>query len=146
MASTLDRTGESCMRIVLSAATLLALMLAGCSGLRGPRCGSDDVVLQELIYFGAQTPHDQVEDEDWADFLAVTVTPRFPDGLSVWPAAGQWRSSSGQIVQEPSRVLSLVHPPGSSVDAAIEEIVQAYKSRFEQEAVLRVTSHACMSL
>lgn len=95
---------------------------------------------------GADKPAGQVTPQEWADFLADTVTPRFPAGLTTWQASGQWRSETGSLVREPSYVLSLVHPPGEGSEAAIGEIVVAYKRRFEQEAVLRVRSDACMSL
>lgn len=35
-----------------------------------------------------------VSDEDWRAFLAAEVTPRFPDGLTVIDAAGQWRDGA----------------------------------------------------
>jgi len=102
--------------------------------------------VQELVYFGTQTPTGGVSRDDWADFLATAVTPRFPAGLSTWQATGQWRSVTGELVHEPSYVLSLVHPGEEASDAAVAGIVAEYKHRFAQEAVLRVQSPVCMSL
>ena len=99
-----------------------------------------------MLYFGTQKPVGRVTPEDWAQFLSETVTPRFPEGLTAWRASGQWRSASGSIVQESSYVLSLVHPDSPSAEKAIQEMLASYKSQFQQEAVLRVKSHACMSL
>ena len=39
-------------------------------------------------------------DAAWDAFLADTVTPRFPDGLTVLDARGQWRDSEGLIGKE----------------------------------------------
>ena len=68
------------------------------------------------------------------------ITPRFPDGLTVLKGFGQFRESSGQIVQESSFVLILLYPRETLRDSSgkIEEIRALYKERFEQESVLRV--------
>jgi hypothetical protein len=130
-----------------TAVILLSAAIASCSAIRPKSClPSQRAAVQELLYFGTEKPSERVTAEDWSDFLAGTVTPRFPEGLTAWQASGQWRSASGGIVQEPSYVLSLVHPANSASEAAIREIVDAYKSRFEQEAVLRVSSDVCMAL
>lgn len=97
----------------------------------------------ELLYFGATGPGGQVSEQEWQAFLADTVTPRFPDGLSVWSASGQWRSSSMEINREDSRILNIVHPGGPSQDRSFQEIVSAYKLRFRQESVLRVQTPVC---
>jgi hypothetical protein len=102
--------------------------------------------VQELLYFGTETPSGHVTPEAWAQFLSETVTPRFPEGLSTWQASGQWRSASGKIIREPSYVLSLVHPEDDRPNEAVQEIIASYKTRFQQEAVLRVTSVVCKSL
>ncbi|MFT3957079.1 MAG: DUF3574 domain-containing protein [Piscinibacter sp.] len=123
----------------------LGATLAGCAG--APLCGSgQSAAVQDLIYFGTDTPAGAVSAQAWAEFLSETVTPRFPDGLSVWPASGQWRSSAGAVIREPSYVLSLVHSGNQASELAVLELIQSYKARFQQEAVLRVRSAACMSL
>jgi hypothetical protein len=50
------------------------------------------------------------------------------------------------IVHETSYVLSLVHPDNPASDAAVVEIVTAYKTQFQQEAVLRLRSTVCAFL
>ncbi len=99
----------------------------------------------EYLYFGTAKPEGQVSADDWRTFLDDSVTPRFPQGLSVWRASGQWKSASGPIVREPSYVLNIVHESSETTDAAIVGIMSAYKARFRQEAVLRVRSTACVS-
>lgn len=102
--------------------------------------------MQELVYFGTETRTGPVTSEAWTQFLSEIVTPRFPEGFSVWQVSGQWRSASGQIIQEPSYVLSLIHPDDLVPNNAVQEIITSYKTRFQQEAVLRVKSATCMSL
>jgi hypothetical protein len=129
------------------AAVVLSATAASCSTLRPASCvGGQQAAVQEFVYFGADKPAGEVSSTDWADFLATTVTPRFPAGLTAWQASGQWRSDTGELVHEPSHVLSLVHPADAASETAVGEIVAEYKNRFEQEAVLRVRSPACISL
>lgn len=71
---------------------------------------------------------------EWGGFLEATVTPRFPQGLSVTEASGQWRGADGVIVREPTHVLHLVHADDARSEMLVGEIVAAYKSQFQQEA------------
>lgn len=124
-----------------------SLWLSGCSTLSPPVCASGErASIAEVIYFGANKPGGAVSSEEWSTFLREVVTPRFPDGLSVWQASGQWQGSDGRLIKESTFVLSLVHARESSSEAGIRAIISEYKARFQQEAVLRVKSHACISL
>jgi len=126
---------------------LFAASLAGCGAIGTQSCrGGEQFALQELLYFGTQTPSGRVTQEDWALFLGETVTPRFPEGFTAWQASGQWGSATGAVIQEPSYVLSLVHAESNATEQAVQELIASYKSRFQQEAVLRVKSYACTSL
>ncbi|TKB80608.1 MAG: DUF3574 domain-containing protein [Nitrospira sp.] len=78
--------------------------------------------------------------------MSETITSRFPEDLSTWQVSGQWRSASGQIIREPSYVLNLVHPDDPVPKKAVQEIIASYKSRFQQEAVLRVKTTVCKTL
>lgn len=125
----------------------LCLVLLSCGTLSGFACGnSGQRAIQELVYFGTNTPSGLVTPADWTQFLREVVTPRFPEGLSVWQASGQWRATSGVMVNEMTYVLSLVHPDDAATNKAMQDILASYKTRFEQEAVLRVTTAVCTSL
>ena len=101
---------------------------------------SADTVADRL-FFGRSIPGGgMVSDDDSAAFLRDVVTPRFPDGLSVWRADGQWLEASGTLAREPTMVVEVVHPASDRVDAALQQIADEYKRRFRQEAVLRVTT------
>ena len=101
--------------------------------------------ISELLYFGTAKPTGEVSEEEWAVFLGGVVTPRFPKGLSAWQAAGQWQSADGRLTRENSIVLNLIYPDGERADNDIRAIMGEYKSRFQQEAVLRVKSYVCVS-
>ena len=86
-----------------------------------------------------------VTDAAWRAFLAEEITPRFPDGLTVMDAAGQWRDASGTIVRKRTIVLLVLAEPGPAGMQRTDEIMQAYKRAFSQEAVLRAVTTACVS-
>lgn len=102
--------------------------------------GTPEPVVVERLYFGRHRADTLiVTDSAWAAFVAEVITPRFPAGLTVWSATGQWRDAEGHIQREPSLVLELVLPARAhDSDDAIAAIVAEYKRRFRQEAVLRV--------
>ena len=102
-------------------------------------------MLNELLYFGTAKPNGVVSNEEWSEFLRIIVTPRFPDGLSVWRASGQWQGKDETITQEDSFVLNLVHHDDEDSDASIRAITNDFKARFKQEAVLRVKNRVCVS-
>jgi hypothetical protein len=87
-----------------------------------------------------------VSEEQWSDFVAKEITPRFPQGLSVDDALGQWRDrDTGAIVNEPSKDVTLIVPQSADVKGKIDVIVSAYKARFEQQSVAVVMRPACVS-
>jgi Protein of unknown function (DUF3574) len=99
----------------------------------------------ELI-FGLSRPSGiAVSDEDWELFLDTEVTPRFPEGFTVVKGSGQWRSADGRIAKEKSSVLVIWQAPSTSAEASIDAIRSSYKTRFEQESVMRVESTSCVS-
>ena len=87
-----------------------------------------------------------VSEADWNRFLDEEVTPRFPDGLTVMSASGQWRDTErGNVVQEPSKVLVLVLGDEAQDKPRVAEIATAYKQRFKQQSVLTMLRPACVS-
>jgi hypothetical protein len=135
---------RSCRTAVIAVFTLA---LGACSSLPAVRCGNgEQPAIQESIYFGTGKPNGVVTAQEWTQFLEAIVTPRFPQGLSVSEVSGQWRGADGTTVREASHVLLLVHANDLKAEKLVAEIVAAYKTQFQQEAVLRVRSAACMSL
>lgn len=127
-------------------AVALAIVSAACAPLRPPLCtAGQQYAVQDTLYFGTAKPNGSVSAEEWKRFLEETVTPRFPQGLTTAQAAGQWRGADGAIVREATHVLQLIHPGEPAQDSAVADIAAAYKSKFEQEAVLRVRSPVCIT-
>ena len=128
-------------------ALLAAALLAGCACTAAPPCapGQQAAVL-DTLYFGTARPHGAVTPTEWQDFVRDEIVPRFPQGYTLLEAQGQWRKADGSIEQESSHVLQVAHPADARSERALTEIVERYKTRFEQEAVLRLRSAARMSL
>ena len=136
----------------LSLAAAVALAAGGCASgpapvlVAAPKCARGQQPMRsELLYFGTATPDATVSADDWRRFVDEVVTPRFPDGLTAWQASGQWKPARGAPVREASWVVSVVHWPDAKSETAIGAIVDAYKTRFHQESVLRVSSEACVT-
>ena len=93
------------------------------------------------LYFGMDIKGGgEVTAEQWGRFLSDEVTPRFPDGLTVFDAAGQFRSAAGTIVKERSRVIILLYRKKDRKAAGrkIDEIRASYCKQFDQESVMRI--------
>ena len=130
-----------------SAVVVLMTVLAACAPLRPQSCApGQQAAIQDTLYFGTAKPTGSVGADEWAAFLEQIVTPRFPQGLTVSAATGQWRGADGAIVRESTHVLQLIHADETTHERAIADIVAAYKRRFDQEAVLRVKTNVCTEL
>jgi hypothetical protein len=127
------------MRIALVVAA--ALTLLGGPTRAETSCAPPDRIMArvELIFGGG------VAEGRFKGFLAKEVTPRFPDGLSLFSGYGQWRSPAGPIHKEMSRLLIIYYSPDAHSSDKIEAIRNAYKKKFHQQVVLRADSFSCVS-
>ncbi|HET6293948.1 MAG TPA: DUF3574 domain-containing protein [Kribbella sp.] len=102
-----------------------------------------DLWVRTELFFGMDKPGPDVTDYQFQRFINDTVTPRFPDGLTVLAGNGQWKDSeSGKIVREHSKVLIIVYPIDAAKDSSrkLEEIRSKYEKQFQQESVMRADS------
>jgi hypothetical protein len=128
-------------------ALVLATLVPACAVIRPPPCPAGQAAMRsETLYFGTASARGPVTTQAWRDFLRTEVTPRFPDGLTTWPASGQWRSPDGQALAEASYVLTIVHAGTEAEAQRIAQLVAIYKQRFAQQAVLRTGTAVCASL
>ena len=95
------------------------------------------------IYFGLNRPTGMVSETEWQAFLSEDVTPRFPDGLTVLEAGGQYRQSDGTIIRERSKVLVIFHDQKPATREALETLVVRYKKTFAQESILWESARVC---
>jgi hypothetical protein len=111
-----------------------------CHGTEQPR------QIAELLFGRDIGNHLGVTESAWTSFVAREITPRFPDGLTVTDAIGQWRDrDTGRIVREPSKRIEIVLPGMPDDEARLDGIVQAYKHQFHQQSVGLIVQSACVS-
>jgi len=100
----------------------------------------------ELLFGRAKPNGSMVTDEEFRAFLDEIITPRFPNGLTALPGAGQFRGSSGMTMREGAVFVILLYPTGNNdSNARIEEIRDIYRKTFAQESVLRIDGESCVS-
>lgn len=126
---------------MMKAVSILALAaLAGCASLVR-RDGLRDAHLERL-YFGRNMGDTAVvSDSAWTVFLHETVTPAFPEGMTVWESAGQWRAPDGTLVRERGFVVELLHLVTPDIEQRVQRVIEDYKRRFAQQSVLRVVTN-----
>ena len=132
--------------IILIATTAFANL--GCDAIFDKGCPEDtERWIEYQLFMGLSAPDgDVVDDTEWETFLADTVTARFPDGLTVLDGNGQWRGSNDQIEREASKLLIILAPnDDDEAEELIDQISNEYKSRFEQESVLKTINKTCVS-
>lgn len=125
------------IRLTLAATAAMSLAVAGCGTL-----GTDPVHLQvaDRLYLGGSSPSGPIAETEWDAFVAEVVTPLFPEGLTLWRAQGQWRELNGDLTREPVLVVEILHDGSPQDDDRLQQIATAYKTRFNQEAVVRSTA------
>jgi hypothetical protein len=113
---------------------------------RFDQCGpASTSQLRTTLYFGTARPKGSVSELEWQLFLRDEVSSRFPDGLTVWDADGQWRTPEGKIDHERSKVLLLVHPDTPAAREAVRAIIARYRKAFDQQSVLWETARVCVA-
>ena len=126
------------------------LALAACADIEvsTSECADGGELWHEYRLFMGRGDGDRevVSDEAWAAFLAETITPRFPDGLSVIDVAGQGTTADGSLERERTKMLLVLVPPTDETALnRMNEIGSEYKQRFNQNSVLRVITPACVA-
>jgi hypothetical protein len=109
-------------------------------------CGAtSSAKVRTTLYFGLARPKGAVTELEWQLFLRDEVTKRFPDGLTVWEAEGQWRTPAGTIDHEQSKVLLLVHPDTTAARQSVQAVIETYRKAFDQESVLWESARVCVA-
>jgi hypothetical protein len=80
-----------------------------------------------------------VSEDEWQEFVADIVTPRFPDGFTVDDALGQYLDGK-TLVREKSKQLILIYPRKfkTSSSRKIRRNTERIYKAFDQKSVLRV--------
>ena len=136
---------------LIAAAAVSLFFAAGCAVGGDVACPDGMDAFTEInVYFGLEKGSGgTVSEEEWQSFMADTVTPRFPDGLTVLDARGQWfDTDQGRLYRESSKLLNVL-VPADAADAgisAVRDIADTYKATFEQHAVFLTSLPACAAV
>jgi hypothetical protein len=138
------------MRIACLAAFTLSLVTATATGAQTatPSChGAQQPKMVAELMFGRDIGHGvSVSEAEWQHFVTRELVSRFPDGLTIIDAIGQWRDrDSGKIVHEPSKHVEIVLPGNKDDDTRLDAVVAAYKRTFHQHSVGVILRPACVA-
>jgi hypothetical protein len=99
----------------------------------------------ELLFGLSRAGGPDITEEEFQGFIDAQVTPRFPDGLTLLSGNGQFKDSAGNTIQEGSKLLILLYPFNKARSVLVDEVRAEYKTAFQQESVLRIDEHSCVS-
>ncbi|MBD2536825.1 DUF3574 domain-containing protein, partial [Nostoc flagelliforme FACHB-838] len=80
----------------------------------------------------------EVSESEFQTFVDSVITPRFPNGLTIFDASGQFQDSTGIIIEESSKVISFIFEDTLDNETSINQIIEAYLQQFSQESVLTI--------
>ncbi len=108
--------------------------------------GDEKSWVRDVLYLGTTGAHGGgVDQSQWLQFQRDTLLAQFPNGFSVLGAAGHWRDDKGKDFDEQVRVLVIDHADDAASNAGVQRVITDYRTRFDQEAVLRERSSVCVS-
>lgn len=96
------------------------------------------------LYFGQTMNGQTIPDSLWQDFRTSALSKNF-SGFTEIPTRGFWTDDTGNELFENSKMILYVHPLTAKEDSLIEVVRETYKSRFNQQSVLRVDVEATVS-
>jgi hypothetical protein len=116
--------------------TIGAFILAAASGALPSASIGCFQHIQARLFFGLDGPEGAIDDGEWNAFVEHVVTPRFPEGLTIVEATGQWQGRDKRVSRESSRVVEIIHAESRDAARRVTEIAAEYKRRYRQESVL----------
>ncbi|MDH3031660.1 DUF3574 domain-containing protein [Methylobacterium fujisawaense] len=125
---------------------LTGLLTLGAAGpaCADPLCDGARPTLRAQLLFGLSRPDGGLIPQRAFDrFLAERITPRFPDGLTVFSGRGQWRGPDGRRVHEAARIVLIVTAATPEAVAALRSVKEEYREHFAQGAVGLVLQRSC---
>ena len=126
--------------LAISLSSTAHAQLIECRGAQKPQ------QVAELTFGRRIVGHIAVSETQWMQFIDNEITPRFPDGLTVFDATGQWWDpTSKKIVRESSKIVLIVLPGNAEDLPRLNELAETYKRRFKQQSVGMILRPACVS-
>jgi hypothetical protein len=133
--------------LVALAVTLIVLAAPQSSAAQELSCPlpKEKPMLVTQLFFGLSIAgRGPVTRHEWSEFLRQEVSPRFPDGFTVYEAEGQWLDPAGHsVVREHSKVMIIAAEDTSEVRTKIAEVSDLYRKAFHQQSVGVITRREC---
>jgi hypothetical protein len=122
-------------------------MLAPCDNALAAECpfaGQQKMLVVQLFFGQDIEGNAPVSVKEWRAFLRDVVTPRFPDGLTVYDGRGQWMNPKTRaIAREKTKIVEIAAPDSPDFRARIADLTTRYRDRFHQQSVGIVTTFGC---
>lgn len=107
-------------------------------------CQMGNPLIQTQLYFGLDKKDGVVSKQEWENFVAQEIAPRFPEGFTIVDGHGFWLSEeTKKTISENSKLVTRIHDGSVMQDKAISDIIDHYKTAFAQEAVMRIDAPVC---
>lgn len=131
----------------LGAAVILAFGLTAARAVAsGCPDGLSDRLVVEVLFGRNIGQRIGVSEAQFRRFLDTEVTPRFPNGFTLFDTYGQYRSSPERpLVREPGKLLLIALDDETSDLPKVRALIDAYKVRFRQQSVGLFTRRTCVS-
>ncbi|MGZ2745196.1 DUF3574 domain-containing protein [Burkholderia stagnalis] len=143
------------MRALSTSLVFAVALLSGCSATQLPAAAGPAFCMQaggsrqlqaDLLFGRDIAGRGPVTDAERSAFLADVVSPRFPDGFTLWDTRGQWRDrTTGHITREDSFVIRIIAGDTRETLERLTAIRRAYAERFRQESVGVTLAPVCAS-
>ena len=102
------------------------------------------MLVAELFFARGSMGREPLTDAEWAEFAALTITPNFPDGFTVFDGDGQWRNpQTGRIAGNRTKILLVAAPRTPDLAQRLGAVIDAYKTEFHQQSVGIITRDSC---
>ena len=133
---------------VILAAALCLLLAAGCAPAAETCPEGFDRYVEFQLFFGLQdSAGNRVSEAEWEAFLADTITPRFPAGMTIIDVKGQWQEPDGDIQREDTKLMrGLLDSTEGEKLRLINEISDEFVTRFNQDPVFRILNEICAGM
>ena len=136
--------GRRCLALVLG--LVAANALATPAAAEGLVCSAPQQPMQQIeLMFGRNIGGRLgVSETAWSRFLAREVTPRFPDGFTIYEASGQWwNTETHSVGREHTKVIVISAEDTALIRTNIAEVSDAYRKIFHQQSVGIVSNQGC---
>jgi hypothetical protein len=104
-------------------------------------------MIQTDLYFGQSRPDgSMITKAEWDNFHKTQIARIFKEGSTTTTAVGNWFDpESHKLISEPTYVVTYYHKKSPQISKQIDNLRSIYKSKFQQQSILRVDKKSKVS-